>query len=139
MHESFEKNLLRKTLICLLVFSAASLTGTADRDGARVRRAENRGPRSTQQASQQSHGDASAYEKRQLFSRPDWWPYEGGLGLNPYGHVPMSELNASDTLVLPNDKGSIRSFFRRRFVETMRDRGCAPSRSSSQPSSRISR
>jgi len=36
--------------------------------------------------------------KRQMFSRPDWWPYENDLGLARYGDVASSELGSPDVL-----------------------------------------
>ncbi len=43
--------------------------------------------------------------KRQMFSRPDWWPYENGVGLARYGDVDSSELSSPDVLITP--KGAI--------------------------------
>jgi len=37
--------------------------------------------------------------KRQMFSRPDWWPYENGLGLGRYGDVDRTELGSPDVLI----------------------------------------
>ncbi|MGH9867152.1 MAG: hypothetical protein ACREAA_03170, partial [Candidatus Polarisedimenticolia bacterium] len=47
--------------------------------------------------------------RRTTHARPEWWQYGvDGLGLAPYGQVKRSELGASDVLLLPQDKGSIR-------------------------------
>ncbi len=43
--------------------------------------------------------------KRQMFSRPDWWPYENDLGLARYGDVSSSELGSPNVIITP--KGTI--------------------------------
>src|SRR5262249_28872129 len=45
--------------------------------------------------------------RREMYARPQWWPYEKGAGLRAYGHVKLSETESPYVLVLPNDKGSI--------------------------------
>src|SRR5262245_48100264 len=68
-------------------------------------------PGGTHDANGQGYRDAELRfldkTRREMYARPQWWPYEKGNGLRAYGHVKPSGIDSPYVLVLPNDKGSI--------------------------------